>query len=243
MHYKTIAEVVEDLESNPIEKGGNIYHPIPFQEFTHLKTSSNSNEVYKKWELIKQTLNLLYHNKIDNIKVLDVGANAGFYTFSLAKAGAKVTSFELHPRYKYIGEFLVKEKQFDIKWNGVKFDPTLINNQHFDVALMLSVFQWMADGGKKMEEANKCLKEVSEKSRYLFFELGFNQGKSCIKTTKHNHYAELVRLLKEKTVYNHFMLLGTTELWGSNCRYIILCSNERQFEDSFYRRLMRMVRL
>jgi len=38
MSYESIESVIEELEENPVEAGGNIYHPIPFPEFSHLKT-------------------------------------------------------------------------------------------------------------------------------------------------------------------------------------------------------------
>ncbi len=243
MKYATVEEVVKDLERNPVEEGGHIYHPIPFSEFSHLKTSSNRNEIYKKWRLIKQSLIDIFPEGIANLNVMDVGANAGFYTFALAKAGAKVTAFEPHLRYGPIGEFLVKEKKFDIDWYNVQFEQKLVSQRQFDVVLMLSVFQWMADGGNTFREANECLRRISEMSRYMIFELGFNKGKSCIRTAKRNHYAALVQLLYNNTAYRNFMLLGKTRLWASYSRYLVLCSNDERYEDSIFRRIIRMIKV
>jgi SAM-dependent methyltransferase len=239
--YASTNEVIRDLESNPAEQKGHIYHPIPFPEFSHLETSSNSQEVLKKWNLILQTMTMLYPGGAAGLSILDVGANAGFYTFSLAQQGARVTSFEPHPRYGPIGQFLAAEKGLDVDWHPVAFDPQLVGDRYFDFVLMLSVFQWMADGGNCIGEANQNLRSISNMSRYLIFELGFNRGKSCLKTGKLNHYAELVRMLAQNSVYEHFLLLGTTELWRSARRYLVLCSNERQLEDSLFRRIIRMV--
>ena len=40
MKYATVEEVVKDLERNPVEEGGHIYHPIPFSEFSRVLSAS-----------------------------------------------------------------------------------------------------------------------------------------------------------------------------------------------------------
>jgi len=180
------------------------------------------------------------HYAFDSQRTNDVALNS--YR-TLAKAGAKVTAFEPHLRYGPIGEFLVKEKKFDIDWYNVQFEQKLVSQRQFDVVLMLSVFQWMADGGNTFREANECLRRISEMSRYMIFELGFNKGKSCIRTAKRNHYAALVQLLYNNTAYRNFMLLGTTRLWASYSRYLVLCSNDERYEDSIFRRIIRMIKV
>ena len=70
------------------------------------------------------------------------------------------------------------------------------------------------------------LRKISEVSDYLVFELGFNKGKSCIKTDKFNHYKELIRLLEENTTYTNFKLIGKTRLWGYYTRFLVEKSEE-----------------
>lgn len=243
MEYSSVQEIIKDIETNPIESGGHVYHPIPFPEFKHLKTSSNKDEVYKKWDLILSYIKEFASDDLKKISVLDVGANGGFYTFSLAKEGCKVTAFEPHPRYAPIGKFLAREMRLNVEWNANPFNPESIAGRHFSVALMLSVFQWMADGGERMTEACEGLKNISSVCDYMMFELGYNKGKSCIRTSKLNHYAELIRFLKKHTAYRCFKLLGTTELWKGSRRYLLICSNDRRFSDSLFWRLVRIINI
>jgi len=243
MNYSSIQEIVEDLETNPVESGGHIYHPIPFSEFKHLTTSSNMDEVYKKWNLIKHILMKITSSDLRKLNALDIGANAGFYTFNLAKEGAAVTSFEPHPRYAPIGKFIAKKKELNVNWNGNPFDFESVEKYRFDIAFLLSVFQWMAAGGKKMEEACKNLKNISSICENMIFELGYNKGKSCIKTKKLNHYAELIQFLKEHTDYKHFKLIGTTKLWKTTRRYLVICSNDARFSDSALYKFVRAIRI
>lgn len=243
MQYNSIQEIIAHLESEPAETGGSIYHPIPFPEFAHLKTSSDADQVRAKWEMMQAGLRLAFPGGLAGRKVLDVGANCGFYTFSLAQQGAAVTAFEPHPRYGPIGQFLAAEKKLPVEWNPAAFSPDAIRGQRFDVALMLSVFQWMADGGKNLAAASAELRAISESSDCLVFELGFNRGKSCLTTTRRNHYGALLDLLGQNTCYEHFKLLGQPRIWRRYARFLVLCSHRAELEDSLLRRWTRGIRI
>ncbi len=235
-----LQELAQKAKEQPIEKLGDIYHPIPFEEFSGLKTSSNHKAVEKKWGLIKSTLETIYGGEIKGKKVLDVGANAGFYSFNFAKMGNAVTSFEIIERYSEIAKAVVKEKDVDVDWFAEPFRADFsLPHKKYDVALLLSVYQWMAEGGPKQDYANESLRKISEVSDYLVFELGFNKGKSCIKTDKFNHYKELIRLLEENTTYSNFKLIGKTRLWGYYTRFLVICSNNPELEDEGFRKFVR----
>lgn len=242
MNYQSTAEIVKDLEAKPIEKRGHIYHPIPFPEFAALRTSSDSDEVRAKWSMIEQALRELFPDGLAGKRFLDIGANAGFYTFCLAQQGAGVTAFESHPRYGPIGRFLAAEKKLPVQWHCAPFTAQVIQGHRFDTALMLSVFQWMAQGGSRLAAAAADLRVISEASDALIFELGYNRGQSCLTTSRWNHYAELVRFLREATAYEHFKLLGRPRIWRASPRFLVLCSRQARFEDSLLRRLVRSLR-
>jgi len=241
LNYHSINEVIRDLEENPIAGDKPLYHPIPFSEFDHLETSSNRSEFLRKWEIINNFLESIYGKNFSQLQILDIGANAGFFTFTLAKKGAVVEAFEPNPRYSAIGEFLAKEKKLNVIWHRSPYERSLIQAKNFNVSLMLSTFQWMAEGGEKMHEAKINLREISEMSDTLIFELGFNKGESCIKTKKLNHYSLLFSLLKQNTVYTHFKLLGKTQLWVKGKRYIIACSKAKKIGDNFFVSLLRKI--
>ena len=229
--------LAKKAQDDPIEKSGDIYHPIPFEEFSGLKTSSKPEAVTKKWELIHGALKDVFGGEVSGKKVLDVGSNAGFYTFNFAKLGNSVTSFEFLERYSEIALAIVEEKKLDVNWNASAFHPEVeLPHKKYDVALLLSVYQWMADEMTKMDYANNCLRKISEVSDYLIFELGFNKGKSCIKTNKLNHYHALVDLIKKNTDYKYVKLVGKTRLWRTYSRFLIICSNDERFQDTGLRK-------
>ena len=243
MAYKSINDIVDEILNNPIEKKAHIYHPIPFPEFDILKTSSKKKESYKKLNIISSTAHKYFLKEVKNLKFLDIGANAGFYTFSFAKMGAKVTAFEPHSRYGPIGAFIAKDKNLSVTWYNSTFKVKTVKNDYFDITLMLSTFQWMAGGGKRMEKAISKLEYISNISEVLIFELGYNKGTSSIKTSKINHYAELVKLLQQNTRYNCFKLLGTTKPWGKGKRFLVLCSLNKNWDDQGFAKLLRLIKI
>jgi SAM-dependent methyltransferase len=243
MRYQSVQEILDHIAREPIETSGATYHPIPFEEFSHLKTSSLRRGVEKKWQDIEQTLDRIFPEGLKGKNVLDIGANGGFYTFSLARKGAKITAFEPHPRYGPIGEFLAAEKGMPVRWHAVPFDPSLIGDERFDVCLMLSVFQWMADGGARLQEAGRLLGDISRRSKYTLFELGFNSGKSCLRTPKRNHYAALIELLRQHTSYTQFKRISGTAIWADGPRHLVLCSNDRTHDDALPAKVLRSVHI
>jgi len=238
-----LQELVKKTKEQPIEKSGDIYHPIPFEEFSSLKTSSREKAVEKKWDLIKSTLEGIYDGSITGKKILDVGANAGFYTFSFAKMANEVVSFEVQERYSEIAKAIISEKKLTIDWIDRPFDfNENLPVKKFDVALLLSVYQWMAQGGEKLEYANRSLKKISQISDYLIFELGYNKGGSHIKTKQLNHYNQLFNLISSQTVYKHMKLIGKTRLWGYS-RYLVICSNNDAIDDQGFRKIIRGIKI
>lgn len=238
-----IADIIKDIEQNPVETKGQIYHPIPFKEFEHLSTSSSKEAVYEKWRILKFWIEQINFD-FSELKVLDIGSNAGFYSFSLAQLGASLVSFERHKRYGEIGKCVAEAKQLKVDWRAQAFDSKSITaNDKFDAALLLSVFQWMAEGDVEHKEALASLKLISDQSEHLFFELAYNSGKSCVRTNKLNHYAEMIQFLKRSTSYTHFKLVGKTRLWRGKKRYLILCSRNPKFEDTGYSNFIRKIRI
>lgn len=233
-----------EIKQNPIEASADIYHPIPFDEFKDLSISSSEKAVMHKWAKIKSITQELFGTDMNGRKVLDIGANAGFYTYNFSKLGAAVSAFEPHPRYKDLGLKIIEEKKLNIRWEN---DLVQVNHPYlkdkYDLTLMLSVYQWMAEGGKEIKYAESCLQKISEQSDYLIFELGFNKGKSHLKTNKLNHYRALVDMLSEKTNYQHFKLIGKTKLWRNYSRYLVLCSNNPAYSDDGLPKMMRKINL
>jgi hypothetical protein len=221
MPVKTLQEIAEEVQSQKQESAGHIYHPLPFPEFQHLKTSSNPKSAYSKWNLISHSLRSL--PPYTDLTALDVGANAGFYSFNLAKLGVKVDAYEPHEHYVNVGRQIVETTGLPVQWYNKPLEQEDIAKK-YDIAVMLSVFQWMSHGNEQLEEATEILHKVALASRYLFFELGCNQGKSAIHTEE-RPLGWIWRLLEQTTAPKHIFFLGTTTAWGRAKRYLFACAD------------------
>lgn len=239
----SLTDLIRDIESRPVEKGAHLYHPIPYPEFQHLTISSSRKGVMDKWDRIYK-VGIQLFSSIEGLKVLDIGANAGFYTFNLAMKGAFVTAFEPNPRYRIIGQNVARLKSPTTIWRPETFNRFVtLEEESYDLCLCLSTYQWMAKGGKKILEASKDLRKISEVSDYLLFELGYNRGTSHLSTCRWNHYSALIDHLRESTEYKYFRLLGFTRVWRSAKRYLILCSNDPGWDDKMIMRWWRSLRI
>lgn len=222
INLQAVQAIINDLKNNPVEKSGDIYHPIPFDEFRSLRTSSKPASAYRKWGLIRQTLT---PQNFQQFRVLDVGANAGFYSYQFAKEGATVDAYEPTQRYANLGAQIAELYQLPIHWYGKALDlESLAPTAQYNVALMLSVFQWISQGNARLEEAKQLLLQISKQSQTLFFELGCNYGKSAIQTNA-NSLLWVRQLLAEHTIYPHIAYLGSVRAWRwRGVRYLFACS-------------------
>ncbi len=219
-----VKPIIEDLLEDPVEQNGHIYHPIPFDEFNELTTSSNAQAAYRKWELLTGALP---NKDYSGYRVLDIGANAGFYSYQFAKHGAIVDAFEPAPRYAQLGKKITAIYDLPIEWHARPFDESFLGEQDdYDVTLMLSVFQWMAEGNTQLESATETLRAVAKKTRYLFFELGCNGGKSSIQVSG-SGLRWISKLLNNATDYDTIAYLGSVRAWNfRDIRYQFVCTSE-----------------
>ena len=174
---------------------------------------------------------------LSNKKVLDIGSNAGFFSFAAAERNAAVDALEPTTRYFNLCQKLCKIYDIsNIDFINSPISIKFLNNKKYNYGFMLSVFQWISEGNRKLEYGKKILLEISKHVDILFFEVGCNSGKSTIETRKINHLAYIYYLLRNNTIYKNIKLIGTTNFWGRYLhRYLFICSNKDvNIEEPFY---------
>ncbi len=231
---KKLIELLKvDLINNPIESGAPIYQPIQFPEFKDIKTSLNRDNFIRKYELISKHI----PKELHQIKIIDIGSNSGFFSFNCIERGAIVDALEPSSRYFNLCKKLIEiYNVLNINLINKPISMEFYKNKKYDYGFMLSVFQWISEGNRKLEFAKNILMETSKHVDTLFFELGCNSGKSSVRTKKVNHLSVLFFLLRNNTVYKNIKLIGTTRIWGSYPRYLFICSNKdfKVGESFFY---------
>lgn len=219
---ETLLEIAEWLRQNPQETGGDLYHPLPFPEFGSLRTSSLALASERKWRLIERSLGR--RGDLSGLTALDVGANAGYFSFSLAKGGARVDAYEPHPHYSSLGRRIAQATSLDVTWNPRPIAASDLEGTHYDLALMLSVFQWISEGNRRLDHAVDVLRAVSSGTRRLYFELGCNAGKSAIEI-EGSSLLWTFRLLRRHAAPKRVYYLGSSAAWGRAQRHMFIATD------------------
>jgi SAM-dependent methyltransferase len=231
LNYQSVADMVADLEARPVEATGHIYHPIPFPEFENLRVSANREVVEQKGRRIREIVERRRSLGLPASSVIDIGANAGYFTFSLARIVESVTAYEPNERYSSVGASLAQLRAPNVDWRSRAFTYEEFGDESWDIALMLSTFQWMTNGDENLAEGFRTLRRLSEVTQCLIFELGLNHGKSTVTTGKRNHVAAIHRMLREHTTYPVIAYVGSGRLWPARrawrgWRHMFVCSHD-----------------
>jgi tRNA (mo5U34)-methyltransferase len=91
-----------------------------------------------KWEQIKDSL----PRNLKGWTALDIGCNAGFYSFELAKRGAKVLGIDLDPHYLKQAKWAAKELGLSdqVKFKQMQVYDLARLNKNFDIIIFMGVF-------------------------------------------------------------------------------------------------------
>ncbi len=239
----SLESLIRSIEAEPLESSGHVYHPIPFDNFKHLRSATHPRAAYRKYNLIQSALPF---EDLKGKKVLDIGANAGFFSYKFAQLGAHVDAIEPHRRYYELGLQVTACYGIDVSWYNQSIDIEFLRGRRYNIALMLSVFQWMSKGNSELDRAKLILREISKRADYLFFELGCNWGSSAIEV-KEPALRWIFGLLKENTVYSGIWYLGTTRPWGGIKtrwrfrRYLFCCTDLAVHLNTWQRLVTRLI--
>ena len=91
-----------------------------------------------KWDQVKNSI----PKNLEGMTALDIGCNAGFYSFELAKRGANVLGIDLDPHYlkqaKWAARILGLESK--VKFRQMQVYDLARLNKNFDIVIFMGVF-------------------------------------------------------------------------------------------------------
>jgi hypothetical protein len=160
-----VRELGRTYEDGNSDLLGYTYHPIPFEDFDHL--NAHRPECDARLQAILGALTIRPGDW-----VLDVGANVGFFAFSLARLGAIVEAYEPHSASFEIGAALSKLYRSDVLYinRGLSESGLRYLRPRYRAVLLLSVFHWVVkQNGDKA--AARVLRDLVDRADVVFFEV------------------------------------------------------------------------
>ena len=206
----------EDGNSDLIE---HTYHPIPFPGFEKIK--SHRTEMANRLLCIQRKL-----GDANGSWILDIGANVGFFAFSLAKEGYIVEAYELNSATFEIGAALSKLFASNViyinKAIGLKAVPYL--RPHYKAVLMLSVFHWIVKQ-EGVDGATKLLAEIARRTDQIFFETPCSDSEGMFQHEIFNSQSSVEAYLSDALPKAKISILSKDESWGERNLYSLDTSN------------------
>lgn len=216
-----IQELIEQIKKQKLETWANIYHPLPFYEFGNLTIQVAPDTSYQRLQMI---LNAAGGDVVDK-RVLDLGCNLGFYSFSLAHRGAKVTSVEMRADYHDISKRIVELYNMNVRFRNEPLTPELVDEVgDVDLTLCFSMIQWVIQQNG-MDYGKQILNRISQRSKLLMFDVSVNDGAACLLCPRGQELIYVHDLLREATTYNDIQHVGQVHPYGSDIRYIFACKH------------------
>ena len=209
-----IQQLIEQIKKQKLETWANIYHPLPFYEFGNLTTQVAPDTSYQRLQMILDAAD----GNVEDKRVLDLGCNLGFYSFSLAHRGARVTSVEMRADYHDISKRIVELYDMNVRFRNESLTPQLIDEVgDVDVTLCFSMIQWVIDQ-HGMDYGKQILRKISERSKLLMFDVSVNMGAACLVCPHGQELVFVFDWLKEATTYTDIQLVG--QVHPCNCEGI-----------------------
>lgn len=143
------------------------YQPLPWLQ---IKKARRESGVYSRWHAIETQLNKLTINS-----AIDIGANVGYFSISLADRGANVISIESEPKYFRIMQYAVKKLNYENKIGLLQYKvtPTTVHILPcVDCVIFLAVWHHIVHEHGPEIGINMLQQIWAKTNKILFFETG-----------------------------------------------------------------------
>lgn len=160
LHLRNIKERYKNSALNDIEP-----HDARFKGFYY---SARGSDFYKRWKFIEDKLIRL--GKTKNLKVLDIGANNGYFVDKFSKIASKVIAVDIDEKQvNQIKSLNLPNVETRLIDNLLDFLQTC--NDDFDVVLYMGVHHHIYEQ-QNPDYADAVINEISRISKCMFFEMG-----------------------------------------------------------------------
>jgi hypothetical protein len=215
---KELGHWYEDGNSDLVEY---TYHPIPFLGYEHVRC--HRREVELRLEAILTRLSVVKGDWI-----LDIGANVGFFAFSLERLGATVEAYEPNSPSFEIGAALSKLYRANVLYINKPFNRESLQylRSHYKAILLLSVFHWIVKQEGR-DGAAAVLQDLSRRADLIFFEVPTSSSDGMYQHEIFASKEAIETFLRDTLPGVIFLELAYDEEWGGRFLLCLDCRGAR----------------
>jgi len=200
------------------------YHPIPFPGFERIKCHRGE---------VESRLNAIL-TKLDIAKgdwILDIGANVGFFSFSLERLGAMVEAYEVNSATFEIGAALSKLYKTNVLYvnKPLGLESLQYLRPRYRAVLLLSVFHWIVKQEGR-EGAAAILRDLAKRADMIFFEVPTSPSDGMFQDELFASKTAIETFLRKTLPGACCQELVCDDLWGGRFLLCIDCKGFRAGE-------------
>lgn len=224
---------------------GQYYQSFPEKIKEVLKLNSELYKIDAVGHYEKERFSfIIKHVDFNNMKVLDIGANQGYFSFEAIGSGAsKALIVEGRKDYTDFISKLSSIMGYDISVENsyLDFSKDLIDN-YFSIIYNLNVIHHLGgDFGdsnlakqQALKEMGKTFKYLHNKSKYMIFSMGFNwKGDESEPLFENGTKEELIKFVQNSIEYYYTVkAIGIAERNNSTIEYRLLSEDNINRDDS-----------
>jgi len=226
--------LAEEFRQNPLVVKAPIYQPIPFSEFKNLETQASNEASYTRLGMILDNL-----PDPEGKKVLDLGCNVGFFLFSLAFRGCRVSGLDIEPRFVEAGRRIAAAKGIDVEFVAAELQPDAFrpggalcglddhptndpDGSPWDLITSFSMLQWV-EKLHDLEYCQRILKEISRHTKALLVDIPVNCSGVHLKAPVGREISWLEEFLRDSCDFQEYNYVGTVTPYKVDPRHVFHC--------------------
>jgi hypothetical protein len=204
---RNLGKQYEDGNSNCI---GYTYHPIYFDEFSDVSCHRGESACRERLDCIEKEVHIESGDR-----VLDIGANVGFFAFSFASKGAVVDAIEAQTESFEIGSALAKQNSAHVYYINKPISVRVLDDldHRYKVALLLSVLHWVMKQEGRLETI-KILRAVVSRADTVFLEVPADPSDGMVFHEEFSNLENVRRFLSEALPDHEIKEILQSREWG-----------------------------
>ena len=191
------------------------YHPIPFPGFEGV--NSHRKKMYDRLAAIVAEI-----GPMQGEWILDIGANVGYFSFSLERLGAVVEAYEINSDTFEIGAALSKLHRTNVLYINKAFGtPALAYlRPRYKAVLLLSVFHWIVKQ-EGIEASARLLQQLAERSDLILFETPCTEAEGMFLHQAFSSQQAVENFLRQILPRARLTTICQDQSWGARNLYRI----------------------